>query len=143
MSTINDMKVVRVEVPARIGTALRLTVAASRRAMRAALEGDACRALFEHVPQLAAINDDVHIVFEINSDGVLNISLLDPGTMSRSTLRRSGLVQWTSDGDLLHIDAPGLLAATIRAGDASARPLFLRSSIMQSLGLGGGRYEVM
>lgn len=143
MSTINDMKVVRVEVPARLGTALRLTVAASRRAMRAALESDSCRVLFEHAPQLAASNDDVHLVFEISADGVLTICLLDPATMNRSPIRRGGLVQWTSDGDLLHIDAPGLLAATIRAGDASARPLFLRSSIMQSLGLGGGRYEVL
>jgi hypothetical protein len=46
---------------------------------------------------------------------------------------------------LLHIDASTaqgpLLRSTVRTGTGPARALYCRTSLLQSLGLGGGRYE--
>lgn len=46
---------------------------------------------------------------------------------------------------LLHVDAAGadgpLLRATVRTEPGPARPLYCRTTLLQSLGLSGGRYE--
>ena len=161
MSTIhNNPKIVRVEAPRQaappsacvnctspaagtIVATIRLTVVASRRALLNAFARATPSTLFDAPPALASRGEDVHIVFEIAPDGTPAISLIDPVSTQRFALRHPGTVERTLDGDFIHLDSPGLLAATIRSGDPSARPLFLRSPIMAALGLGGGRYEVL
>ena len=43
------------------------------------------------------------------------------------------------DGDLLHVDAPGTLSATLRGSE----PLYAATPLLASLAIPGGRYELV
>ena len=45
------------------------------------------------------------------------------------------------DGDLLHVDLPGVLVATVRTSPGRARVLYARTAILERLGLAPGAYE--
>jgi hypothetical protein len=45
------------------------------------------------------------------------------------------------DGDLLHVDLPGVLVATVRMTPGNARILYARTTVLERLGLTPGAYE--
>jgi hypothetical protein len=149
MSTINNSRVVRVQVdPARPTAPLRLTVAISRRAMLRALELNTSRARFVTAPQLAPTGADVLLAFEVQrpeamTPGHVFVSLIDPENHNRVALQTGRAVSVIEDGEFLHVDAPGVLTASVRVADASARPAYLRTTLLADIGLSGGRYEVL
>lgn len=56
----------------------------------------------------------------------------------------AGPITWTHDGDLSHVDIDGLLYATVRwAPSGEAAVLYARTTLLERLGLAGGRYEVL
>jgi len=128
----------------------RITIALSRSAFFRALGNGLHAALFESTPRIAAAGPDVHLVFEVvaeagdGSCARVQAYLADPVHHQRFALvGGGGAVAIVEDGAWLHIEAPNLLSATLRAGDASAKPLYVKTPLLAAMGLGGGRYEVM
>lgn len=149
MSAIGNARPVRVEgsTDVRRATSLRLAIAVSRRALAAATADGRVAALFEAAPALAAEGPDVHLCFVVDHvgdsvDASVRCELVDASSGDRWCLRASGRAAIVNDDELLHVDAPGLLAATVRRADLAGRPLFLRTPLLGAMGLAGGRYEV-
>ncbi|MEI7658451.1 MAG: hypothetical protein WCK33_10335 [Phycisphaerae bacterium] len=149
MSAIGNVRPVRVDGSAdtRRATSLRLAIAVSRRALVAATAQGRASALFETAPSLAADGPDVHLCFVVDHagdrvDASVRCELVDASSGDRWPLTTSGRAAIVNDDDLLHVDAPGLLSATLRRADLAGRPLFLRTPLLGAMGLAGGRYEV-
>jgi hypothetical protein len=53
-------------------------------------------------------------------------------------------IQWIADErrGLLHLEAPGLLRATLRLIDDQVQVLYARTALLEELGVGGGRYDL-
>lgn len=149
MSTIGNARPVRVEVMAdgRRATSLRMAIAVSRRAMAGALADGKAVAMFQSFPALASEGADVHLCFVIDHagdsvDASVRCELVDASSGDRWPLTAAGRAAILNDDELLHVDAPGLLSATVRRADLAGRPLFLRTPLLGAMGLLGGRYEV-
>lgn len=149
MSTIENVRPVRVEAMAdgRRPTSLRMAIAVSRRAMAAALAEGKARCMFQMTPALASQGPDVHLCFVIDHagdsvDASVRCELVDASSGDRWPLTASGRAAILNDDELLHVDAPGVVSATVRRADLAGRPLFLRTPLLGAMGLAGGRYEV-
>lgn len=149
MSTIENARPVRVEAMAdgRRATSLRLAIAVSRRAMVAAMAEGKARCMFQMVPELASEGSDVHLCFVIDhagdsADASVRCELVDASSGDRWPLTAAGRAAILNDDELLHVDAPGVVTATVRRADLAGRPLFLRTPLLGAMGLAGGRYEV-
>ena len=149
MSTIENVRPVRVEAMAdgRRATSLRMAIAVSRRAMAAALADAKACAMFQRLPQLASQGPDVHLCFVIDHagdsvDASVRCDLVDASSGDRWPLTVAGRAAILNDDELLHVDAPGVVSATVRRADLAGRPLFLRTPLLGAMGLAGGRYEV-
>jgi hypothetical protein len=149
MSTIENVRPVRVEAMAdgRRATSLRMAIAVSRRAMVAALADAKACAMFQRLPQLASQGPDVHLCFVIDHagdsvDASVRCELVDASSGDRWPLTAAGRAAILNDDELLHVDAPGVVSATVRRADLAGRPLFLRTPLLGAMGLAGGRYEV-
>ncbi|MBS0197520.1 MAG: hypothetical protein JSR77_12250 [Planctomycetes bacterium] len=68
--------------------------------------------------------------------------LLDGGIIVARPVRFRGEASVCRGEGLIHIDAPGVLRATVRDG-ATLRTLYAWSGVLAALGLTGGRYEVL
>jgi hypothetical protein len=142
MSTIDQTSIVRVEASASPpASTLRLAISISRRAMVASLEHGSVRELLDRSFPLAAEGPDVQLVLEVDQTRRVKAHLVDPASEHRATLSIEGRAAMIEDDELLHLDATGVVSATIRGRDPGARPLFLRTPLLASLKLGGGRYE--
>jgi hypothetical protein len=149
MSTIENVRPVRVEAMAdgRRATSLRMAIAVSRRAMVAALADAKARAMFQRLPEFASQGPDVHLCFVIDHagdrvDASVRCELVDASSGDRWPLTAAGRAAILNDDELLHVDAPGVVSATVRRADLAGRPLFLRTPLLGAMGLAGGRYEV-
>lgn len=149
MSTIDNVRPVRVQAASesRRATSLRLAIAVSRRAMAAALADAKARDLFTTAPAIAAEGADLHLCLVIDHagesvDASVRSELVDASSGERWPLAASGRASIVNDDDLLHVDAPGMLSATLRRADLAGRPLFVRTPLLAAMGLPGGRYEV-
>ncbi len=149
MSAIDNARPVRVEAGAdtRRVTSLRLSLAISRRAMAAAAADGRARCVFDGAADIGAEGPDVHLCFIVEHSGdaveaAVRCEVVDASSGVRWPLVARGCATVTADDDLLHVDAPGLLAATVRRADLAGRPLFLRTPLLAAMGLAGGRYEV-
>ena len=149
MSAIENVRPVRVEAMAdgRRATALRMAIAVSRRAMAAALADAKACVMFQRLPQLASQGPDVHLCFVIDHagdsvDASVRCDLVDASSGDRWPLTVAGRAAILNDDELLHVDAPGVVSATVRRADLAGRPLFLRTPLLGAMGLAGGRYEV-
>lgn len=51
--------------------------------------------------------------------------------------------RWVDDlaASLVHLDIPGVLIATLRLDANEVQTLYARTSLLETLGIGGGRYE--
>lgn len=142
MSTLDKTDVIRVEASTVATPAVhRLSISISRRAALASLEHGSVRELFDGDVSLAPLGVDVELVLEIDEARRVTAHLHDPATGHRVAMGVEGRASTIEDDELLHLDAPGLLSATVRRSEPRARPLFLRSPLLASLKLGGGRYE--
>src|SRR5262245_7743045 len=100
-------------------------------------------------PRAIAVSEqgpELELVWELGLEsGQAEAVLRDPAANARETLAH-GAVHWTTDDDLVHIEARNgadmLLLATVRVEGGTPRVLYARSPLLAALGLGGGRYEV-
>ena len=115
MSTIDQTSVVRVEASASPpASTLRFAISISRRAMLASLEHGSVRELLDRPFTPAAEGPDVQLVLEIDQARRVTAHLVDPASEHRATLNVEGRAAVIEDDELLHLDATGVVSATIR-----------------------------
>jgi hypothetical protein len=96
---------------------------------------------------IAEQGPDLELRWEIGVTSQHGAAVLsDPATGAQQQIVLAS-VQCAAEGDLLHIEASDgavvLLSATVRAGEGESSVLYARTSLLEGLGLRGGRYEVM
>lgn len=91
----------------------------------------------EDIRARAAIVDSAERVVRGGKGGVRVTPLLE----SRGGMMRPEPV-WIDDGDMVHVDLPGLVVVSLRRQRDGTRLLYARTRLLEeALGLPGGRYE--
>lgn len=94
------------------------------------------RSAWPHPASREGPDPEIEFRIETASAGWVAATTNVPGTELPCS---RGAATIRTEGDLLHIDAPGLLSATFRDG----APLYAFTPMLAALGIPGGRYELI
>lgn len=134
------MSTTRTQVSNPVSVAPRMTTITARwRVSRAALTRAQPGAV---APGRAHEHALLEIVLEGNgSDWAASTCLVDPRLKTAHPIQTAfGEVRVLHEGEHTHVEAEGLLSATFRGDPAS--PVFVRTPVLASIGVPGGRYEL-
>lgn len=123
----------------------------SRRALLAAVAGGKLSGALAGKGELIGawcarnLGGDPQVVVEIGAEGGVAPRLCLRDTSGREVVELLTLpvCRRVEGAALVHLHIAGIVEASVRRDDYAARPLYVKSSLPEMLGVGGGRYEVV